>query len=143
MVFFCAIWMCGCGQSAKWPEPPATTQQTAKPTPVPEKYNEYLLIMDDNQRARFFKLESAAERDRFIEAEGIQQKKYLDEHLRIGMTPEKVEELLGRPLINETEMDVQNKKMQWVYRVFNGYRNVKYLVWFKNDKVTDWKVWAS
>jgi hypothetical protein len=144
MLFWCVMLFCGCGQSAKWPEQTAAPQPTTQPTtPVQEKYNEYLLIMNDSQRARFFKLESVAERDRFIEAEGIQQKKYLDDHLRVGMAPEKIEEILGRPLVNEVEMGTQRQKMQWVYRVFNGYRNIQYLVWFKNNKVTEWKVWPS
>ena len=137
----------GCGQTTKWPDQttskPSVTTQPALPTTFSEKYNDYLLIMDDSQRSRFFKLESDPERERFIESEGIQQKKYLDDHLTVGMSADRVAEVLGRPLVNEVIMDVDQKSGQWVYNSFNGYRNVKYMVTFKNDLVTGWRVWLS
>jgi outer membrane protein assembly factor BamE (lipoprotein component of BamABCDE complex) len=57
------------------------------------------------------------------------------------MSSEKVVEILGRPLVSEVVMDTQKKRTQWVYSMFNGYRNVKYMVAFQNDKLTEWRVW--
>jgi hypothetical protein len=74
MMFYLAAVLCsvmagGCSQNTKWPSQPSPSQPSAQPSnTLAEKYNEYLLIMDDTQRAQFFKLESDAERERFLQA---------------------------------------------------------------------------
>lgn len=136
-----SIWVIGCGQNAKWPETTSKSEASAQTQRTfPEKYNDYLLLMEPEQRARFFRLEMDGDRERFIQGEGIQQKKYLNDHLTVGMSSEKVEELLSRPMVSDVDMTPQGKKMQWVYSHFNGFRNIKYIVIFQNNRLTEWKV---
>lgn len=132
----------GCGQNAKWSEVANKSHEIDPTNTFPEKYNEYLLIMDKSQRARFFKLDTDLDRDRFLQEEGIFQHKYLNDHLQVGMSPQKVVRLLGPPMNNEVYMRTGAKTTEWTYSTFNGYRNVSYVIVFHNDQVAEWKVWV-
>lgn len=136
--------MSGCKQGSDWPAgKTAQSETTADREAMLAKYNDYLLLMEPQDRAEFFKLETDAERDRFLQSQGILQKKYLNDHLAIGMPKEKVEALkeLGTPIQTEDFSGPDGRRMEWIYDDFNGYRRVRYAIAFCNNKVVEWSLW--
>lgn len=134
----------GCKQTAKWPETSTVqTQEEQEEEKTLDKYHEYLLLMNEYERMEFFKLTTDDNRDRFLQSEGIQQKKYLHDCLVVGMPMEKVEAIkdLGKPLKTEVEVGTDGRKTMWIYDVFNRYRHLRYVIAFQNNKVADWDVW--
>ncbi len=107
------------------------------------KYNPYLLLMNDQQRAHFFKLSSDLHRDRFLQAQGIKQKKVLQQTLQEGMSTQDVLKILGNPIVTERNKDIIEDETRWIYKEFNGYRNIQYAIIFQNDKLTHWKLWLN
>ena len=77
----------GCSQ--KTPEvKPNVDEKIVYPGPntTNSEYDEYLLLMEDSQRARFFKLSSDLQKQRFLQAEGIIRKKELNDTLSTSMS---------------------------------------------------------
>lgn len=135
----------GCRQSTQWPEgqTASASAEVVEENRFPENYNEYLLIMDESERSLFFQLQSDEERDRFLQSDGILQKKYLHDHVKIGMSAEEVRgiEDLGSPLKTESEVGPSGMRTLWCYDMFNGFRTVCCVIEFENNRVTEWRVW--
>lgn len=102
------------------------------------KYSDYLLLMTEDQRFRFFQCEDDGAKERFLQREGLLYAQYLDEHLKSGLPSEKVVEILGEPVAQEIDMDLSRKETCWIYAHFNGYRVVRYSLLFHNDRLTSW-----
>lgn len=132
-----------CTQSTKDVSTVDQISKEKKQDPLDEKYNPYLLLMSEDQRARFFKLESDHYRESFLRAEGLEQQKYLNDHLKKGMPLKKVQELLGGAHTKQVDMFVEGKETTWIYSDFNGYRKIKYATIFLNDQLVRWKVWLE
>ncbi|WP_372369332.1 hypothetical protein [Candidatus Uabimicrobium sp. HlEnr_7] len=107
------------------------------------EYDEYLLLMEDSQRARFFKLTSDLQKQRFLQAEGIIRKKELNDTLNANMTTNDVAQALGFPNDKETNMYEGIKEVRWTYVEFNNYRNMKYTLTFKDDALNAWYLWLD
>ncbi len=141
IVFFLVMLLCltSCTQSTKGKavviETPPIESKTGM---LHEKYNEYLLLMNDQQRVTFFRCQNDQERERFIESESLNHQKFLKQNLRKGMPPEKVLEILGNPVTQEVNVNLAGKQSRWTYSQFNGYRSVQYHVIFVNNKLKDW-----
>jgi len=130
----------GCTQNAKDNTAMIGAKEESVPSSSQEKYNEYLLLMSEEQRSEFLKLETDIERNQFLQFQGLEQQKYLQQHLGQGMGPQQVLELLGKPVIQETELTLQDKKIKWTYFFFNGIRNVQYAVFFEQGQVKKWEI---
>ena len=134
----------GCSQ--KTPDvKPQVDPQVVKPNPAKmnSEYDEYLLLMQDSQRARFFKLTTDLQKKRFLQAEGIIRKKQLNDTLSTNMSTNEVAQALGFPNDTETNMYEGSKEVRWTYVEFNNYRNMKYTLTFKDDTLDAWYLWLD
>ncbi|NUM33799.1 MAG: hypothetical protein HUU50_04615 [Candidatus Brocadiae bacterium] len=139
-IAFLAIFFCltSCTQSTKERALVIETPAEPKVGPTNEKYNEYLLLMNEQQRSAFFKCQNDGERERFLQSESLDHQKYLKQNLKKGMASEKVLEILGNPVMKEVNMSLAGKESRWTYSQFNGYRSVQYHVIFINNKLKEW-----
>ena len=135
--------LAGCAQSGKEQSVATEATDPQKSSSLDARYNDYLLLMNEKQRANFFQLKSDAERDRFLQLEGLEQIKHLDKVLNKGISPKKAQEILGDPISQEEDLTEKGKETRWIYSRFNGYRNVKYAVVFANEKLIRWEVWLN
>ncbi len=107
------------------------------------KYNSYLLLMREDQRAQFLHLPSDIARDQFLERQGLQQRKFLTENLFAGMSPNQVLQILDSPAIMEESKKIHELEERWTYKEFNGYHNINYLLVFKNRQLDSWQIWLN
>ena len=135
--------LAGCTQKDKKGQDPIQNLPPEQGNTLSAKYNPYLLLMADEERAHFFKLRSDLQRDRFLVSEGIKRKKYLEDYLNTGMTPEEVREILGSPKITDELKSLKGRETHWIYEEFNGYRDMSYALIFKGDKLTSWRLWLN
>jgi len=139
-IAFFAIFLCliSCTQSTKEKTVIIESPSESKTGMLHEKYNEYLLLMNEQQRSSFFKCQTDVERERFLQSESLDHQRYLRQNLKRGMASEKVLEILGNPITKEVNMNLSGKESRWTYSKFNGYRSVQYHVIFINNKLKEW-----
>jgi hypothetical protein len=69
----------------------------------PVDYERFLVLMNGDQRQAFFELQTFASKERFLKEHGLTVKRMLADNIRLGMTTQTVQGLLGRPLKEEKE----------------------------------------
>ncbi|BBM82994.1 hypothetical protein [Candidatus Uabimicrobium amorphum] len=134
----------GCSQKTPEVKPNVDEKIVYPGTDAPNsEYDEYLLLMEDSQRARFFKLNTDLQKQRFLQAEGIIRKKELNDTLSTSMSTNEVAQALGFPNDKETNMYEGIKEVRWTYVEFNNYRNMKYTLTFRDDALDAWYLWLD
>ncbi len=119
----------------------------AYPITVPEikqsnlsQYNEYILLMKEQQRYRFLQLNNDVEREQFLILHNLDLQKYLANHLYFGMLSKQVADVLGPPITKETTLTVNQRQTRWEYCSFQGQRSRKYNICFKQDQLYFWEI---
>ena len=102
------------------------------------RYNDYLLLMTEIQRANFFQLKNDLAREHFLKEKGLDYYKELNDKLKLDMDKAQVVKLIGTPQTKEINVSIVDKETKWIYSFFNGYGNKKYALTFHNDKLVDW-----
>lgn len=129
-----------CGQNVQWPQVSPATSSPLKGPEDSKKYNTYLLLMDNQQRHHFLQIRDNKKKDVFLREQGIEEKKYLEENLRRGISTEEVESILGRPQIRQEDIEHDLQNTYWTYRIFNGERYFEYHLSFIDKELLDWEV---
>ncbi len=134
--FLYIILITGCSQHKQ------TTLETSivSQTQSQEKYNEYLLLMTEKQRIKFFNCQNDTEKQNFLQAEGLECYKEIQSKLTLGITPYRVQELLGNPWLKDVTFHDTGKEIRWIYNDFNGYKTISYILIFQNDELTSWSL---
>lgn len=120
---------------------------TAYPITVPEikqsnlnQYNEYILLMKEHERYLFLQLNSDEERERFLILHHLDLKKYLSNHLYIGMPSQRVAAVLGQPVVKESILTTRQYQTRWGYCSFQGHSSWKYNLWFQQNQLCCWEI---
>ncbi len=145
LYIFTILLFWGCTQNAKESEknnslPIEVTSIKTEEKKLENKYNEYLLLMNESDRNEFLNFKNDSEREKFLQLYGCEQQKYLNEHLKLEMSSQQVRDFLGNPIIQETSFFKEYQESRWTYSFFNGYSTINYFIYFKDDKLVLWGV---
>ncbi len=132
----------GCAEKGKAPDL-LPSQVDNNKNLFPEKYQPYLLLMDDTQRHYFFKLSTDKKREKFLLKTGLKQKKFLHDNLARGMEPTTVLQFLDSPQIREKEKSIDGQKERWIYQEFAGDQSIIYTLSFRNSRLSQWELWLD
>jgi hypothetical protein len=108
------------------------------------QYQDYLILMDGEQRQQFFELTTSLQKKRFVNEKGIVVKKMLKDNIRRHMTKTEVEGLLGVPERKSMEDYAHYSSSRydrlvdewWIYQETHS-GNLVFLP-FKNGWLVDW-----